>query len=351
MKKNYLFILGAAAMLAGCSNSEVIEQQGEPGVENSEVAISLDAMTNIKVDQTRAALDGWNNTPIRVWGLDKDGGNWTDATAKLFAGRGYADGTVAKGGAVTLDKQYFYPMNNAINFSFYACAPNPGTPTVQASKVIVPFSINGNNDILWAEAHAVDKTVGDKTYAGYNARYLRNNGAKPQLTFNHLLTRLNFQAKKGVESDSESVLPVKIKNITITASANATMIVAGEGKGTLTEVAGTTAELPVFFGDDTYATQGALNLKNDLSLSEAGTVMVLPRAGAYQVTVELAADGITDPIPASTFEIAAESADGFLAGKAYTINLTVYGLREVKFDNAILTPWDKVTDIIDTEVN
>ena len=338
-------------MLASCSNSEVMEQQGEPVVENSDVAISLDVTTNIKVDQTRAALDGWNNTPIRVWGLDKDGGNWTDATAKLFTGRGYAEGTVANGGAVTLDKQYFYPMNNAVNFSFYACAPNPGTPTVQANKVTVPFSINGNNDILWAEAHAEDITVDGKTYAGYNARYLRNSGAKPKLTFNHLLTRLNFKAKKGVESDSESVLPVKIKNITITASANAIMTVAGDGKGALAEVVGTTAELPVFFGDDTYATKGALSLKDDLSLDTAGTVMVLPKAGAYQVTVELAADGITDPIPTSTFEIAAEGAEGFLAGKAYTINLTVYGLREVKFDNAILTPWDEVKDVIDTEVN
>lgn len=351
MKKNYLFILGAAAMLASCSNSEVIEQQAEPVVESSDVAVVLDATTNIKVDQTRAVLDGWSNTPIRVWGLDNDGGNWTNATAKLFTGRGYAEGTVAKGGAVTLDKQYFYPMNNAVNFSFYACAPNPGNPTVQADKVIVPFTIYGNNDILWAEDHAAEKTVGDKTYAGYNARYFRNGGAKPKLTFNHLLTRLNFQAKKGAESNSETILPVKIKNITITASANATMIVAGDGKGTLTEVVGTTKELPVFFGDDTYATRGALNLEDDLSLSEAGTVMVLPRAGAYQVTVELAADGITDPIPVSTFEIEAKDVNGFLAGKAYTINLTVYGLSEVTFDNAILTPWDEVGDIIDTEVN
>lgn len=361
MKKNLLFILGAAAIMASCSNNEFVDQQQpEVNVPESDVEVAIGAQS-VTVTQTRAALDAWDNTPIYVWGLAKNSDNWTNATSKLFS-TGHVKGTVSNGGDVTLgekpDDIYFYPLNSSVNFSFYACSPEPAqAPTIQANRVTASYQIQGNNDILWGGAEAADiQNVDGNAYSGYNARYFRKGGEKPTLKFDHKLTRLNFKAKKGQENDESSIIPVKIENITITANNNATMTVAGENAGALTAV-GTTTELPVFFGDDTYAKHGALDLNADFSESPAGTVMVLPTTGSYTITVSMSAmvggQKVT-PEP-SSFEISytdrKTGVTSFEAGKAYTIRLTVYGLRKVEFETAILTPWDTNTEIIDQEVN
>lgn len=361
MKKNFLSILGAAVIMASCSNNEFVDQQQpEVNVPESDVEVAIGAQS-VTVTQTRAALDAWDNTPIYVWGLAKNSNNWTNATSKLFS-TGHVKGTVSNGGDVKLGENpndvYFYPLNSNVNFSFYACSPEPATaPTIQANRVVASYQIQGNNDILWGGAEAADiqNAEDGKTYSGYNARYFRKGGVKPTLKFDHKLTRLNFTAKKGQEKDDSSIIPVKIENITITANNNATMTVAGTDAGALTAV-GTTTELPVFFGDDTYAKHGALDLNADFSESPAGTVMVLPTTGSYTITVSMSAmvggQKVT-PEP-SSFEISYTDSKGntsFDAGKAYTIRLTVYGLREVKFEKAILTPWDTDTEIIDQEVN
>lgn len=361
MKKNLLFILGAAAIMASCSNNEFVDQQQpEVNVPESDVEVAIGAQS-VTVTQTRAALDAWDNTPIYVWGLAKNSDNWTNATSKLFS-TGHVKGTVSSGGDVKLGENpndvYFYPLNSNVNFSFYACSPEPATaPTIQANRVVASYQIQGNNDILWggAEAEDIQNAEDGKNYSGYNARYFRKGGIKPTLKFDHKLTRLNFKAKKGIEKDDSSIIPVRIENITITANNNATMTVAGTNAGSLTAV-GAATELPVFFGDDTYEKRGALELADDFSESAAGTVMVLPTTGSYTITVSMSAmvggQKVT-PEP-SSFEISYTDKAGntsFDAGKAYTIRLTVYGLREVEFEKAILTPWDTDTEIIDQEVN
>lgn len=360
MKKNLLFIFGAAAIMASCSNNEFVDQQQpEVNIPESDVEVAIGAQS-VTVTQTRAALDAWDNTPIYVWGLAKNSDNWTNATSKLFS-TGHVKGTVSSGGDVKLGENsndvYFYPLNSSVNFSFYACSPEPAqAPTIQANRVIASYQIQGNNDILWGGAEAEDIQNADgNTYSGYNARYFRKGGEKPTLKFDHKLTRLNFKAKKGQENDESSIIPVKIENITITANNNATMIVAGTNAGSLTAV-GDETELPVFFGDDTYEKRGGLDLAEDFSESAAGTVMVLPTTGSYTITISMSAmvggQKVT-PEP-SSFEISYSDKDGntsFDAGKAYTIILTVYGLRKVEFEKATLTPWDTNTEIIDQEVN
>lgn len=362
MKKNLLFILGAAAIMASCSNNEFVDQQQpEVNVPESDVEVAIGAQS-VTVTQTRAALDAWDNTPIYVWGLAKNSNNWTDATSKLFS-TGHVKGTVSNGGnVVTLGEKpedvYFYPLNSSVNFSFYACSPIPdNAPSLLSNRVVASYQIKGNNDILWGGAEAKDIDADDgNTYSGYNARYFRKGGVKPTLKFDHKLTRLNFTAKKGQENNDGSIIPVKIENITITANNNATMTVAGDNAGSLTAVSGT-AELPVFFGDETFEKRGALNLAEDFSESPAGTVMVLPKTGSYIITVSLSAEIDGKPVMAepSTFEISytdkKTGVTSFDAGKAYTIRLTVYGLRKVEFEKATLTPWDTDTEFIDQEVN
>ena len=225
MKKNLLFVLGTAAILASCSNDETTNSR-EVIVPKSDVAVSLGAESNIAIEQTRAVVDKWAETPIYVWGLDKaEGADWTTTTSNLFSPASYVPGIVTNttdnNGTVKLGNDgdlYFYPLSSDVNFSFYACSPAPTNPPSKApNSVTVSYEVTGNKDILWGEAIAEDITVGNETYSGYNARYFRKEGRKPILKFEHKLTQLIFKGIKGDDSNTAAgdVKEVQIKNITV----------------------------------------------------------------------------------------------------------------------------------------
>lgn len=359
MEKNFLFILGMAAVLASCSNDEIVEQQDQ-NVPDSDVAVALTAESNIVIAQGRAVVDKWSNTPIRVWGLNRvSGSDWTSTNSNLFSATNYADGTVAQNGEVQLGRTtdtYFYPLSSDVNFSFYACSPAPDSNTLLNDRVIAGYQITGNKDILWGEAIATDLENGNESYSGYNARYFRKGGTKPTIRFDHMLTQLNFKGVKGDEGvvDAGSVWPVRIKNITIRTSDRATLDVAGGDKGTLIAIGGESVDLPVYFGDNTYAKNGLVTLTAEGAT--AGTAMVLPSAaGSYETSITLSAvvNGVEKSVT-SQVSIIYKNEKGevasFEAGKAYTVRLMIYGLRVVELV-ATLTPWDADTEIIDQEVN
>ena len=195
MNKKYLFILGAAAILASCSNNDVVDQKEEVNIP-FDGAVSLNAGSNISITQTRAVVSKWQDTPIRVWGLDNAGSGWNTASGNLFSPANYVDGKVATDGKVKLggdNDVYFYPLNSDVNFSFYACSPIPTNPSLSSNNATVTYEVTGNKDILWGEAIAEDVDSADgKTYSGYNARYFRKGGVTPELKFKHLLTQLQL---------------------------------------------------------------------------------------------------------------------------------------------------------------
>lgn len=355
--KNYLFILGAAAILASCSNSDIVEQQEEVNVP-FDGAVSLSASSSISITQTRAVVEKWQDTPIRVWGVDNVGTGWNTATGNLFSPSNYVDGTVATDGKVKLGGEndvYFYPLNSDVNFSFYSCSPIPTNPTLLSSSVVVSYKIAGNTDILWGEAIAENVTSGGTEYPGYNARYFRKEGKTPVLKFKHLLTQLQFFGIGGDEGHTEggSVWPVSIKNITVKSPDTASLIVAGNNKGSLTASTGD-AEIPAYFGDDKYTTNVDLALNTE---KDAGTVMLLPSTdGSYTLNVTLAAlvngqeKTQTNEVKI-TYKNAAGEVAPFEAGKAYKVKLTIYGLRVVEFKEATLEEWKQADQTIDQEVN
>lgn len=365
MKKNILLVLGATALLASCSNSEVVDQQ-VVNVPKSDVAVSLGAESNIVIEQTRAVVEKWNQTPIYVWGLDNaDGANWSNATSNLFSPASYVSGVVADAtGNVKLGTEgemYFYPLTSEINYSFYGASPIPNNNTLLSNSVTASYEITGNKDILWGEAVAGALSDGDKTYYGYNARYLRKGGQKPILKFEHKLTQLIFKGIKGKDEhpDAGSVQDVQIKNITVNGKNWATMTVAGNNKGQLVASnTSTESEIPAYFGDQTYAERGANVVLNERG-ADAGIVMLLPpeigQSSKYTVNITLDAiiDGKTVPQPSQPVTITFKDKLGnelpFEAGKAYNVNLTVYGLREVAMD-ATVTDWIP-GGTIDQEVN
>ena len=364
MKKNLLFVLGTAAILASCSNDETTNSR-EVIVPKSDVAVSLGAESNIAIEQTRAVVDKWAETPIYVWGLDKaEGADWTTTTSNLYSPASYVPGIVTNttdnNGTEKLGNDgdlYFYPLSSDVNFSFYACSPAPTNPPSKApNSVTVSYEVTGNKDILWGEAIAEDITVGNETYSGYNARYFRKEGRKPILKFEHKLTQLIFKGIKGDDSNTAAgdVKEVQIKNITVTTNKWVTLTVAGNKKGTLSASNNEKGEVPAYFGDETYATHGNVTLTS--AGAEAGITMLLPaETGSYtaNVTLDAIIDGTPQTQPAQIVPITFKDKSGnvlpFEAGKAYTVNLKVFGLRVVALD-ATLAPWEN-GGTIDQEVN
>ena len=371
MKKNNLFVFGIIAMMASCSNGEMGDQKGQ----DSSIIdipfdgrIALSASPEISVTETRAAVTGWTDTPIRVWGLNNTGTGWDTDDSCLFPGPNhYANGVVDSNGNVVFDgsEVYFYPLNSDVDFSFYSCSPQPQS-TITQNAVLATYDITGAQDIRWGEAIAADAEaekgeviVDGIKYNGYNARYFRKGGKTPVLKFKHLLTQLQFKGIKGDEGGYTTgdgvVWPVSIRNIEVISAPKASLVVAGANKGTLTAAAADD-DIPVYFeGDIPYSNSTATDVSPvENTGANAGTTMVLPSTtGTYKVKVTLVAnvngkDKTQENIITITYKKDGAVAP-FEAGKIYTVNLTIYGLRLVDLD-ASLEPWTS-EGAIDQEVN
>ncbi len=97
-------------------------------------------------------------------------------------------------------KIYYYPYGNWYNYHFYGYYPRQETGiTEDAKKITVNYTINGSQDIIYANARP---TVGNAN-EGFNAKYLRNlqtNGVNelphlPKLEMKHRLAQLRFYVK------------------------------------------------------------------------------------------------------------------------------------------------------------
>ena len=176
--------------------------------------------------------------------------------------------------------------------------------------------------------------------------------------FKHVLTRLTFKAKCG--NDAAPNPPVKITSIQVKNAKN---------KGTLTVIPteaaqqGFTAstvdtevadfslmqapgagskELVAFAGKE------ITNAGDAAQFEALGVPMMLVPGTEYEIVIstEQNADG-SDKIDANekgSITQIIKVADGFVAGKNYNVNITVYGLEEISID-ATLTAWEAGEDI------
>ncbi|WP_448779326.1 fimbrillin family protein [Bacteroides congonensis] len=362
MKKNILFVMAVAAIFAGCSSGEGFdEKEGNniPGVTpNGEVEIVLGATgTNITVTPTRGVVDGWDNTPIAVWGLDKSAGaDWSNASSVLFKDK-YVTGKVTsspKTGTVVLGptgtEHYFYPMNSAVNFSFFACSPIPKPAITNAQQVTAVYDFAGDTDILWGKAETKDPSAN-----GYNAKYIRQStdDNTPNLSFQHLLTKLTFFASKGTEVTTTGGVTAKVKSVKIlNVPSQATVNVAGAQAGTIQGNLNILSDFSIYnegvvFGSDIDTVSPVTPVAADKG-AKLGTVMLLP-ATSYTIRVTLTATTADNQTveESGDYVIALEGKD-FEKGKGYNVQLTVYDLQTVVL-TATLAKWED-HEQIDTSV-
>ena len=236
MKKYFIFAaVAAAGLLTSCSSSDDVaanEGQLPQYAEGEQVPIILGATARADVDVTKGTGtvgDLATNTASNVWGgqhvwvymmekgslnLAKENANDTKGiyeNTEMRTPNPSVDITGAARELVAVDnngmyQQYrYYPMTG--NFDFWAyhiddAGTNAGkpAPVVGADDVTVPFRIDGTQDLMVAHAWP---TTAETSALGvgaqndfYSAKAARAN-LQPNLTFQHLLTRLQFVVKGG----------------------------------------------------------------------------------------------------------------------------------------------------------
>lgn len=236
---------------------------------------------------------------------------------------------------------------------------NPN-PTQGENDITLGVTINGSQDIMLAHADkdADNEAYGlnpNRLYSAYSAR----RGVKPNLSFEHQLSRFNVYIRSGSTSAAVTagmtVSTVKVKTLT-----KGTLTIATKEKlQGLAATAQTEVDLPIWnaLGD---------RLDDDIEVAEdkydfhpatawpartapVGTIMVMPGETKYEITVGVKQAGYSLGEVESTYivdfsKILAPTQDPktdhgttdpdaldtrAMAGHAYDVNMVVYGLETI----------------------
>lgn len=384
MKKNYLLVMLAAGLLAGCSSGldeNLDPSSPTPGNTNSSdtelMAIRLGngGLTG-ETTLSRAPITpaDWIGTKVGIFALNKVAGAvWTDnsetntETDNLDCLLNGVQATIAAnvGGGdpqgVVFGETFYYPRVSNKNYSFYGyhpyVAPTEPSLTVGESQIACGYVITGKEDIIWGKIAAAPAVGTDgKQYDGYNAAYFRKIApapASPNIPFKHLLTQLTFSLQRGADYDATTCAMSEIKLTSVPKNGNLiianAIVPADEGtvvwqsttvtNGTVSLVS---TPIPADLTDVTAYTGAPLTLAGGVDrLDIPNTAVMLPSGFKdYKLSVTLNGDPTTLTI--------SPKAGNFLPGYAYNIALTINGPMAITI-NATLTDW-KTGDEIVTEI-
>lgn len=292
MKKLFLIGLAATAMLASCSNDETVEM-----AQNNRT-IQFDGFVNKSTRGVNDDILNSNFSKFQVWGLMQKGTN----TGIPFVGT-----EVSK-----TDKwSYTTPVywENGYNYSFVAIAPAADNwkftaPTVVGQYGSIAFENGeGTTDLIYdVDGLYATNPVSTETVCP----------APISFTFNHLLSRVKFTFKNGMDDGSLiNVTGVEIGNANTKAVAtldeNSTWALASDNEAS-----------KLSFGDILLSEgESSFTVNETRSTDHKYMIPVLAENQAYQVTfiVERKHHGVTDTYT-HTVTIPAKDC-AFESGKSY----------------------------------
>lgn len=430
MKKYYFMAIAAIGMMAACNKVEVGNTTPTtPEIDDTTpVAVQFGVATQVLGIETRStgtvgstedAENVWNNQTLYVFGYDRTVTDFNTGTAFIdnisavanpnnAVQEGEEPGTANKA-KVVLDvlnpdpdpesdtdspEPFYYGTARAYDFYGYhiddaykiAGTETAPVPSKEATRVYVPFEINGGQDLMIAKADpATDIASNDKFPVGEDSKkdvsrvysaYAARRDAQPTLTFKHQLARFTFEIIAGSESGNN----VSVTAIKLESQYKGNLEIIGENRG-LTDLvdlpANNLADLKNPVEPKTIFTlkerkEGATEL-TDLDTADGKTkpnawvaarntpksigesIMVIPGKATYNMIVETQMDGVTvQPEPLNMVLDAtkllqtdsSESAGAtiFEAGKSYRIKIIIYGLEKVEI-TAELEKWVPGGDI------
>lgn len=378
MKKIFIFAAAAMVMATAC-NKNTTPVVGAIPSDGNDDPVAIKFGTNVHTDATKAPVEAWDTTQtLYVFGCPRT--NFSAATpSNLSKDKALIKGVAAiapdggtKGDIVvlnpvdTLPFYYAYANNTYTTYDFYGCYFDNAADTtkihMEKTEIYVDFKIDGTQDLMIAAANresdvnagSVDqdkiKHNPNYAYSGFSARY----GVKPNLVFNHCLTRFDIKIENCSNENVIQLDGLKFSSITEGKLVIATI---AEGDTTGVHPTGATAEnlaIKVTDGDEVL---------NPGDATDPRSIMVIP-ANGHEISVyfsQLTPNGkYKEQEPISHTITPANVADEegnsvgvteFEVGKRYNVLVKIYGLEKVEI-TVELAPWvDGGSIVIDPDKN
>ena len=416
MKK--LFLMGAVAslgLLASCSSDDDLSTggNGKDGLQQIKIGMGVQANVATRGTGTVGAVGAENNTwakqTVNVYMLNKG----TLDLAKFGEDPIYENTVLttpadnASGIASELDEngvaQYkYYPTTNtAFDFWGYrlddankatgiedqegtdskvAVTSGQFVPYTSGDSLLIGFKIDGTQDIMAGKAvpteEEITKCGGENNiYSAFAAR----REVQPNIKFEHLLSRLNFQVLDGKKTETtDPDKAVKVTGITVKSKATGKLVIAYKGAAAFENVsdqlivdkdadtekdAALLKELKVMQRDasSTSLTDNLVDLQpvtpkwnNGMALAtQVGEALLAIPANEYEITINLKQkvqvkgdklnpqEGDFEEKPytyTADLKNTVNPEKGFEPGYSYNVTITVYGLSEIVITTT-LTPW------------
>ena len=415
MKK--LFLMGAVAslgLLASCSSDDDLSTggNGKDGLQQIKIGMGVQANVATRGTGTVGAVgekeNTWANQTVNVYMLNKG----TLELAKFGEDPIY-DNTVlttpadnASGIATELDEhgvaQYKYYPTTKTAFDFWgyrlddandttatdqdgsataaAIKNNKFVPYTSGDSLLIGFKIDGTQDIMAGKAVPTEDEIikcggKDNIYSAFAAR----RDVQPNIKFEHLLSRLNFQVLDGKKTETTDLdKAVKVTGITVKSKATGKLVIAYQGAETTFENvsdqlivdkdadsekdAALLKELKVKQrAEGAPLTQNLEDLtpvtpkwNNGMAMAtQVGEALLAIPADKYKITINLKqkvqVKGDKGTPQEGDFEEKEYTYEadlkntvnpekGFEPGYSYNVTITVYGLSEIQITTT-LTPW------------
>jgi hypothetical protein len=379
MKKGFILMLSAAALLTACSsNDELSSLVNGGGTSNNGVPISIGtSVTSAKETRGAGTVGGiadnanvWSGQKVYVYMVNKGTSILAaDSTDKKPIYENAAlttpSDTVTGEAARTDGTICYYPAKGIFDFWGYYINDaaknydknNTPVATIDGDSIYVPFKIDGSQDLMTAKAAPSAKdlsnTTADSCYSAHAAR--RN--VQPNLTFKHQLTRLTFSISANSAKEADPSTGVNVDSIKVLTKSSGKLVIIPTDKK-MTEgyiVYDENQNLDSVTLKDRTSKDLTDNLtklastKPDPTGSKTlGEALLVAPADSMTFVIFCSQNVLTSTssteLSLKSFAYSAKVAgpqDGggiFEKGKSYNVNIKIYGLEQIKI-NTTLEAW------------
>ena len=413
MKK--LFLMGAVAslgLLASCSSDDDLSTggNGKDGLQQIKIGMGVQANVATRGTGTVGAVgekeNTWANQTVNVYMLNKGtldlamfGEDPIYENTVLTTPTDNASGIATELVGGVAQYKYYPTTKTAFDFWGYrlddandttatdqegsataaAIENNKFVPYINGDSLLIGFKIDGTQDIMAGKAVPTEEDITkcggeDNIYSAFAAR----RDVQPNIKFEHLLSRLNFQVLDGKKTETtDEDKAVKVTGITVKSKATGKLVIAYQGEATT--FANVSDQLIVDKDADSEKDAALLkelkvmqrngsNLNADLvalqpvtpkwnngtaMATQVGEALLAIPADKYEITINLEQEvqvtGDKDhPTPGdfqtkkytynADLKNTVNPENGFEPGYSYNVTITVYGLSEIVITTT-LTPW------------
>lgn len=413
MKK--LFLMGAVAslgLLASCSSDDDLSTggNGKDGLQQIKIGMGVQANVATRGTGTVGAVgekeNTWAKQTVNVYMLNKGtldlamfGEDPIYENTVLTTPADNASGIATEFVNDVPQYKYYPTTKTAFDFWGYrlddandttatdqegsataaAIENNQFVPYISGDSLLIGFKIDGTQDIMAGKAVPTDEEItkcggADNIYSAFAAR----RDVQPNIKFEHLLSRLNFQVLDGKKTETtDPDKAVKVTGITVKSKATGKLVIAYQGEATT--FANVSDQLIVDNDADSVKDAALLkelkvmqrngsNLNANLEdltpvtpkwnngmamATQVGEALLAIPADKYEITINLEqkvqVKGDKDhPTPddyqpkkytyTADLKNTVNPENGFEPGYSYNVTITVYGLSEIQIKTTLI-PW------------